>query len=185
METEKSHDTIFMQCLDVLRAEGRYRISAELERCAGRFPRAFDYRLADEVTIWCSNDYLGMGQHPDVLAAMHAAIDRSGAGAGGTRNISGTDHHHVELERELADLHGKDAALIFTSGYVANEASLSTLARRSLAAADQLSDSRAGNGAPASDADTAAFRRSPGGGPRRRLGVNARQESRVADLPAQ
>ena len=77
MGTEKSHDTMFKQRLDVLRAEGRYRIFAELERCAGRFPRAFDHRLADEITIWCSNDYLGMGQHPSVLAAMHAAIERS------------------------------------------------------------------------------------------------------------
>jgi 5-aminolevulinate synthase len=125
-------DAIFNSQLDALKQEGNYRYFAELERTCGKFPRAGNHVDGEinDVTVWCSNDYLGMGQNQLVIDAMCEAVKRTGTGAGGTRNISGTNHDHLLLEAELADLHGKEAALLFTSGYVSNWAALSTLGSR-------------------------------------------------------
>src|SRR3954464_955507 len=131
MATPMDYRSIFAEAIAALHAERRYRVFADLERIAGRFPYAIR-RSGDEareIVVWCSNDYLGMGQHPDVVAAMTDAAQKMGVGAGGTRNIAGTNHPLVSLEAELADLHRKEAALVFTSGYVSNETGISTLVK--------------------------------------------------------
>ena len=124
------YQSFFTQSLDTLRNEGDYRIFTDILRQAGQFPRATHFKkdgTQEEIVVWCTNDYLGMSQHPAVLDATITAIRTSGVGSGGTRNISGTTHHHVELEKELANLHGKEAGLLFTSGYVSNDATLAVL----------------------------------------------------------
>jgi 5-aminolevulinate synthase len=134
MTNEKAftYENVFGDAIAKVKAEGRYRVFADLRRRCGAFPAADAYGRDGQsrpITVWCSNDYLSMGQHPSVLAAMHEALNTVGAGSGGTRNISGTTHYHVELESEIADLHGKESALLFTSAFVANDTTLTTLQR--------------------------------------------------------
>jgi 5-aminolevulinate synthase len=153
----------FEEAIDQLHAERRYRVFADMERIVGSFPRAIwrSEGNAKEITVWCSNDYLGMGQHPDVVSAMQDAAGRMGSGAGGTRNISGNNHPLVELEAELADLHGKEAALVFTSGFVSNEASISTIGRllpNCLILSDELNHSSMIEGVRRSGAEKKVFR---------------------------
>ncbi|MGP2491268.1 5-aminolevulinate synthase [Mesorhizobium sp. PUT5] len=153
----------FEEAIDQLHAERRYRVFADLERIVGKFPKALwraNGRM-QEITVWCSNDYLGMGQHPDVVAAMQKAAGGIGTGAGGTRNISGNNHPLVELEAELADLHGKEAGLVFTSGFVSNEASISTIARllpNCLILSDELNHASMIEGVRRSGAEKKIFR---------------------------
>ncbi|WP_435658250.1 5-aminolevulinate synthase [Brucella pituitosa] len=153
----------FEEAIDQLHAEKRYRVFADLERIVGRFPRATwrNNGIAREITVWCSNDYLGMGHHPDVIQAMCETANSTGSGAGGTRNISGNNHPLVELEAELADLHGKEAGLVFTSGFVSNEASISTIARllpNCLILSDELNHASMIEGVRRSGAEKKIFR---------------------------
>src|SRR5829696_161012 len=157
------YERFFTTALDQLRSERRYRVFADIERVAGRFPAALWHRPEGtrEITVWCSNDYLGMGQHPAVIEAMADTARRLGTGSGGTRNISGNNHPIVELEAELADLHGKEAALVFTSGYVSNQAGISTIARlipNCLILSDALNHNSMIEGVRQSGCDKAIFR---------------------------
>ena len=130
--TPVNYRAAFEKAVDTVRDEGRYRIFRDIRRKAGEFPRATwfkDDNTEKDITVWCSNDYLGMGQNPCIVEAVKSAVDAAGTGSGGTRNISGTTRYHVQLERELASLHGKDAALVLTSGYVANEATLGVMSK--------------------------------------------------------
>ncbi|MCK5575125.1 MAG: aminotransferase class I/II-fold pyridoxal phosphate-dependent enzyme, partial [Sphingomonadales bacterium] len=124
------YDRFFEDAISKVKGEGRYRVFTEIARHRGDYPKATYYQPGGEekeISVWCSNDYLGMGEHPKVVQAMHQALDEVGAGSGGTRNIGGTNHYHVLLENELSDLHGKEAALLFTSGYISNSATLATM----------------------------------------------------------
>jgi 5-aminolevulinate synthase len=162
-EAMMNYQRFFEEAIDQLHAERRYRVFADLERIAGSFPRAI-WRAngqAQEITVWCSNDYLGMGQHPSVIGAFQDTAGHMGSGAGGTRNISGTTHPLVELELELADLHSKEAALVFTSGFVSNEASISTIARllpNCLILSDELNHASMIEGVRRSGAEKKIFR---------------------------
>jgi 5-aminolevulinate synthase len=158
-----NYQRFFEEAVEQVHAERRYRVFADLERIVGSFPRAIwrSEGRAEEITVWCSNDYLGMGQHPDVIGAMTDAASRMGSGAGGTRNISGTSNPLVQLEQELADLHGKESGLVFTSGFVSNEASISTIAKllpNCLILSDELNHSSMIEGVRRSGAEKKIFR---------------------------
>lgn len=162
-ENSMDYQRFFQEAIDQVRAEKRYRVFADLERIVGKFPTAIwrSEGEAREITVWCSNDYLGMGQHADVIEAMQAATGNMGTGAGGTRNISGTNHPLVELETELADLHAKEASLVFTSGFVSNEAAISTVARllpNCLLLSDELNHSSMIEGVRRSGCEKKIFR---------------------------